>query len=144
MKSRQTDMGYLISIEPGEDIIATLTDFVGNKGIGAGALTLIGAVSVVELGYYNLTLKQYHWKKFTGMFEIVSAMGNIAWLIDEPIVHLHGVFSDTDFATFAGHIRSATVSAACEVMLTVHSDRLERKFDEKTGLNLWDCGATKN
>lgn len=144
MKSRTTVIGYLLSIEPGEEIIEILITFARQKNITAGTFTAIGAVSAVELGYYELLEKQYHWKQFDGTIEIASAMGNIAWLHEDPIVHMHGVFSGADFNAFAGHVKSAIVSAACEIVLTTHADKLERKFNEYTGLNLWDCEITEN
>jgi len=137
MKSLSTKDGYLISIEPKEEIVSTLVQYARSKNIKSATFTAIGAVSSTELGYYELSEKQYHWKNFEGTIEIVSAIGNIAWLFDEPVIHLHGVFSGTDFSTFAGHVRSATVSAACEVVLTVYDEKLTRAYDEETGLNLW-------
>lgn len=138
MKSRETKNGYLVSIEPGEEVVLKLSEFAKNNKILSCTFTAIGAVSEVELGYYELSEKQYYWKKFEGTIEIVSAIGNIAWLDDKPIVHLHGVFSGTDFIAFAGHVRSATVSAACEVVITTHDEVLNRSYDETTGLNLWN------
>lgn len=138
MRSRETNAGYLISIEPGEEIISTFGNFAERNNILSGTLSAIGAVASVELGYYELAEKQYHWKTFEGTIEIVSATGNIAWLEGKPIVHLHGVFSGTDFVAFGGHVRRGVVSAACEVTLTVHGEQLRRSFDEATGLNLWD------
>lgn len=138
MKSQKTAQGYLLSIEPGEDIIATLNVFAVEEKIPAGTFSAIGAVLGVELGYYELSEKQYHWKVFEGTIEIVSATGNIAWLDGSPIVHMHGVFSGTDFIAFGGHVRRAVVSAACEVVLVVHDDKLIRSHDDVTGLNLWN------
>ncbi len=138
MKSRLTETGYLISIEPSEEIVSTLVEFAQKNNILSGTVTTIGAVASVELGYYELTEKQYRWKTFKGTIEIVSATGNIALLEGKPIVHLHGVFSGTDFVAFGGHVRKAVVSAACEVVLIVHGEQLRRSFDEATGLNLWD------
>ena len=137
MKSRKTDDGYILSVLPGEDIIIELMAFSKSENIPSAVFSAIGAVSCVELGYYELKEKQYHWKTFEGTIEIVSATGNIAWLLDAPIVHMHGVFSGTDFQTFGGHVRSATVSAACEVVLTTQKEKLLRAYDEETGLNLW-------
>ncbi|KKU79410.1 MAG: hypothetical protein UY04_C0010G0027 [Parcubacteria group bacterium GW2011_GWA2_47_7] len=140
MKSRHTEKGYLILIEPGEEIVSTISAFVVANNIAAGTFTAIGAVSSVDLGYYELAEKEYHWKNFQGTIEIASGIGNIAWLDDDtPIVHFHGVFSGSDFVAFAGHVRHAIVSAACEVVLIDYRDRLLRKMDKTIGLNLWEC-----
>ncbi len=137
MKLRKTAQGYLASFEPGEEIISGLADVTIREEIQSATFTAIGAVSFVELGYYELSEKQYHWKKFEGTIEVVSAMGNIAWLLDTPIVHMHGVFSGTDFQAFAGHVRKAVVSAACEVVIVVYQEKLLREYNKDVGLNLW-------
>lgn len=103
-----------------------------------GTFTIIGAVSHIELGYYTLAEKQYHWKTFDGEFEILSGVGNIALHDGKPMIHLHGAFSGTDFAAFGGHVRNAIVAASAEVMAVAGEGTLERKFDEASGLNLWD------
>jgi uncharacterized protein len=137
MKSQRTKNGYLIKVDPSEDIVTKLLSFAREQNIRGASFTMIGAVSRVELGYYVLAEKKYYWKVFEGTIEIVSGTGNIAWMGSEPVIHLHGVFSGTDFATFGGHVRSATVSAACEIVLHLHEEGIVRAGDEYTGLNLW-------
>ena len=138
MKVRKTTTGYVLRLETGEEIIHALETFAQEHAVGMGAFTIIGAVSHVELGYYTLAEKQYHWKTFDGEFEIISGVGNIGILDGKPLIHLHSTFSGTDFAAFGGHVRSALVAASAEVMVVAGEGTLERKFDEASGLNLWN------
>lgn len=138
MKVRKTTTGFLVRLETGEEIIHSLEMFTQEHAVSMGTFTLMGAVSHIELGYYTLAEKQYHWKTFDGEFEIISGVGNIGVLDGKPMMHLHGTFSGTDFMAFGGHMRSAVVAASAEVMVVTGEGTLERKFDEASGLNLWD------
>lgn len=46
------------------------------------------------------------------------------------------LFSDKDMQTVAGHVNTMKVSAACEVFLIKLDGKIEREFDETTGLKL--------
>jgi len=106
--------------------------------ITSGFLTGIGAVQEVKLGYFDTQHNQYQFKKINQALEIVSLSGNIALVDGEPMVHLHGVFSDESFQVVAGHVKSATVSVTGELYLVTDDTTVKRLTDEKTSLKLWD------
>ena len=41
---------------------------------------------------------------------MVSVNGNVAWFENEPIVHMHGVFSDEEYKCFGGHVAKLVIS----------------------------------
>ena len=138
MQSKKTSYGFIIKVEPGEEIHQVLSKVCQANNITSGFLTGIGAVQAVELGYFYTQHNQYQFKKINQALEIVSLSGNIALVEDKPMVHLHGVFGDENFHVVAGHIKSATVSVTGELCLITDDTTVKRLTDEKTGLKLWD------
>lgn len=138
MKSTQQKNSYTLVLEKGENIIKTLKKFLSQKDIKAAHFSAIGAISEVDLGFYNLDIKQYTTKKFLEPLEIASMTGNVSELDGEIIIHCHGVFSKKDFSTIGGHVNESTVAATCEVFINQLDGKLHRKHDPKIGLNLLD------
>ncbi len=138
MKVKQTKTGYMLRLVTGEEIVRALEVFAGEYKIGMAAFTMLGAVSQVELGYYTLGERQYHWKEFNGEFEVLSGIGNISMLNGAAMIHLHTTLSGPDFAAFGGHMRRGIVAASLEVMVVCEENIILRKLDEASGLNLWE------
>lgn len=136
MTFSKTDNGYLIRLFKGEKIVESLQKFCKKESLVSGSLTAIGGASDIELGYYNLETKQYQWKTFQEVHEIVSLTGNISLVENEPFLHIHTVISNNNFETFGGHLKEATVSATCEVILTNLNAETGREMDDEIGLRL--------
>ncbi len=137
-------MGHniLARIYPGEEIIGQLKAIAREEGIPGATLTGLGAVCDATLALYDPSGRRYIETRFEEDLEIASMTGNIAWVGDEPIPHVHGVLSRADCTTSAGHIMRAVVSVTAEVMLTVYPDRLAREPDASVGLNLLSLRKT--
>jgi len=128
---------YLIRLDKGELLVESLTDFVKQQKIAGGWVSAVGAAASVELGFYVLEAKEYHWKKFEQLLEITSLQGNVAWKGEEPLLHLHGTFSDENMQAIGGHVKELEVGGTCEIFLHIwNSDQLTRYQDPETGLNL--------
>ena len=126
----------VLRFDKGEEVFEKLLSFVAEKSITAGVFTAIGASSEVVLAVYDIEKKEYHDNELAENLEIVSVIGNIGQMNDNPILHAHGTFSNKALQTFGGHIKKLVVSATCEVTLTKLDGTLTRAFDEETGLNL--------
>lgn len=127
---------HILRFDKGEDVLVALKEFCIGKKIGAASFQALGAAKEIVLAYYDLKKKAYIDKNLAKDVEIASLIGNIARKDSEVAIHAHGSFSDETFATYSGHVKKLIVSATCEVTLTVLHGRLERKFDNETGLNL--------
>lgn len=138
MKSKRIKDGHFIRLVPGEDVLESLIRFVEEHGIQAGTISGIGAADKVRCGYYRVEDKGYPEETFEGDLEILSLMGNISWLDGEPVCHVHIIFSDEQMRAHGGHLFEAVISATCEIHINVLDQRLERKPDAGTGLNLLD------
>lgn len=138
MKTTKTTAGYVIKLERGEELIRALTDFCANAGIHNAIFQGIGAVERVEIGYYELSTKTYHFTKDDSVFEVASMQGNVALVDGKPFIHAHAVLSrcDESLACIGAHIKEAFVAVTLEVFLTVLDSSIERKMDDAIGLKL--------
>ena len=136
MKTIKTSYGYIMRLNKGEGLVSSLARFAKEKHIGAAWINGLGAVTSVELGYYDLDNQTYHWKIFNKTLEITSLSGNITSQDNQPTVHAHGTFSDESYQTVAGHIKEATIGGTCELMIATSNNIIVRARDDETGLNL--------
>jgi predicted DNA-binding protein with PD1-like motif len=137
-ETENTGRVIVIRLEPGEDILKSIEKIVAEKELLSGHLSLIGAVSKVQLGYFDLNEKVY--KDFTidEDLEVVSCVGNISRLNDGYVVHAHIVASDMDGLCYAGHLmEGCLVSVTIEIVITEFTE-MSRAQDKDTGLNLLD------
>jgi len=129
---------YVIRLDAGEKIVATLLSLCERDGIGSGFFNGLGAVGEAEIGHFDPATGDYSWVKLSGSFEIAALYGNISVVDGNPFIHAHASLGDETFAVRGGHLREATVSATCEITLTRFNDDIGRKRDEATGLFLLD------
>lgn len=132
----QDDKTYILSVEKGEELIQVLREFCQENQIEAAAFNALGAAGEVEIAWYDVKAKQYIKSVMQEDLEIVSLTGNISKLGNDYIVHGHGVFSNKEMETKAGHVNRAVISGACEVTLYRFKGTINRAYDEETGLNL--------
>lgn len=139
MKHKFDGYNWLVRLEKGELLSENLLKLVKQENIGGAWLSGLGAVQWVELGYYDLESKQYRWKKIEQLMEITSLQGNVGWEGDEPILHIHGTFSDETMAAHGGHVKDLQVGGTCEILLHRWYDgKLTRSLDDDSGLKLLD------
>ena len=73
-----------------------------------------------------------------GDLEIVSIGGNINTMNGETYAHFHISAADEQGNVFGGHLQEAVISGTGELVLTEINGTVDRKFDEETGLNLFE------
>lgn len=129
----------IITVERNGEFIEELTNYCDKNKIHAAYLTAIGACGNLKLAYYNLETKQYEDHEYTNDMEICGIIGNVALVDGKPFIHAHGTFGKQDMSVIGGHIRSMKISATCEVRLEVLTGKIERNYDEITGLKLMHC-----
>ncbi len=136
MKATRVDISkmHVIRLETNEEVIITLQEYVRKLGINGGSISGIGSLSDVELALYDGS--EYRTFRVEEMLELSSSMGNISWLGDSPVIHLHAVVSNIDGRCWAGHLVKGTVSFTAEFIIQESTEKLQRARDEGTGLNL--------
>ena len=135
---RQSGNTFVVSISNRQDLVRSLTSFVREQHITAGSISGIGAVSEATLRFYNPTTKEYEDRTFREQMEIANLIGNISTLVGEPYLHLHITLGRADFTSLAGHLLTAQINGACEIVIEQYDDNFARIKDEETGLNLYD------
>ncbi len=129
---------YFLSIDNHCEIVEALTAFCREENILAGEVYGIGAVGEAVLRFLNPATKKYVDMRWTEQMEMANLTGNISQKDGEVYLHLHATFCKSDCSAIGGHLFSARISGACELVVIPSSARLNRKFSEETGLNMYD------
>jgi uncharacterized protein len=116
----------LVVLEPGDELHPCVLAAAAEHGIEGGALTAIGAVDELELGFFCLPDNVYTRRVIHDELEVVSLNGNLAMHDGKPFLHAHGVFTARDFSAVGGHVFRAKVSITleCVIMATARMTRV--------------------
>lgn len=128
----------IVRLKHDADVVQSITELAKNKGIEAGIITAIGALKRAKLGYYDQRSHEYREMKIDSPHEMASCMGNVSLKDGEPFTHVHVVLADENGNTRAGHLLEGIVFAAEVQLCQLEGPKLERKYDEVTGLSLWN------
>ncbi len=134
----------IVSLDKGDFVNKSIKDIFIKEKLTCGWVSGIGAVCNVEIGYYDINLRQYLKKKYVDEYEMTSLNGNITFVDSEYFVHTHITLSDNEFNCFGGHLFDAQIAAAGEFKIDLISDPIIRKFSQNVGLNLWCLNNEKN
>jgi predicted DNA-binding protein with PD1-like motif len=133
----KTPETYAIVFESGDELAKGLKDFAAEQELTAASFKAIGALSSVELGWFDWDDKEYHTSvKLDEQVELLSLIGDIALKDDKPAVHAHIVVGKRDGTAHGGHLIKATVRPTCEVILTVSPAHLIKHIDPESGIAL--------
>ena len=138
MKYKKVEDKIFISIDKGEFINEKLLEVSVNENLKSGWINGLGAISNVEIGYWDIEKKIYVKKMFNEDYELLSLIGNITNLNNKQFIHTHISFSDTKFKAYGGHLFDAKVIAAAEFCIFTSKHLLNRKLNCEIGLSLWD------
>jgi predicted DNA-binding protein with PD1-like motif len=133
-----TGKELLVRLRHGTDLVRSITELARSKRIEVGSLSAIGALKSARLGYYDQKNHEYREIKIDSPHELASCVGNISLKDGEPFVHVHAVLADQTGNTKAGHLLEGIVFAAEVHLHQLEGPKLERKYEEATGLSLWE------
>ena len=137
MNYRFDNNQYFISLAPGDEINSSFEKIAKDTGIQAAWINGIGAITEMEMGYYDIETKSYIRKMYNDDYELTSLNGNISVKDGEVYSHTHINFSDRKFNVFGGHLFYGKISAAGEFLMTVGKMPINRVFNNNIGLALW-------
>jgi uncharacterized protein len=132
------DHTYLLRLETGEELVATLEDYCSARGLRNAAVTAIGALTDPTLAYFNAAAKRYEEHAQSGAFELTSLLGTIAVIDDEPRLHAHVTLADAKLGVIGGHLVQGRTGGTVELLLRVYPTDYTKERDETTGLKLWE------
>lgn len=140
MQYRKLENQYIVQLSQGELVHESVAKFCTEQNIVNAWVSALGAVDFVRCGYYDAVAREYVFTEYEDLYEVVSYNGNVMHKGDGLFVHAHASFSDTSNALFGGHVDEMRVGLVLEVLLTPLPSRIDRTFDETTGLHLMDLG----
>lgn len=118
---------FFVRLEPGEELLASLSELAKAEDIQAGMVTGIGSTSQVTLGFLDPEAGEYVDRTFEEPMEIAQLTGTISRHEERPVVHVHGVLAPRELLAYAGHIQSATIGVVAELLVTKLPGRLDRQ-----------------
>lgn len=138
MKTINLKSHLIIRLEKGEEIVSSIIKACEENNIKLGILTGIGAMSYVEVGYFDTDKKEYFSNEYKGNLEILSLMGNITRKDEKVYLHPHITFANEENSAKGGHLNKGIISATGEIIIQVIDGRVNRYFNEEIGLNLME------
>ena len=137
MEYRKFQNKIIVRVDKGEEILEKVREVAEKEKIKLADISALGAVSEFTVGVFDTEAKEYHANEFKGSFEIVSLTGTINTMNDEFYCHLHMSAGNEKGQVFGGHLNKAIISVTCEMVITLIEGRVDRRFEEKVGLNLF-------
>jgi predicted DNA-binding protein with PD1-like motif len=96
---------YVVVLQPGEEMVKELGEFVKQEGIETASFNAIGGFEGFTLGFYNLQTKGFDEIPFhEDQVEVLSLSGEITRVNGVPYVHGHTVLGRRDGTTRGGHL----------------------------------------
>lgn len=128
---------FVLSLDNHVEIAEALVAFCEEKGIASGTILGLGAINEATFRFLNPATKKYVDKSFCEQMEITNLTGNISRKDGKPYLHIHITASRSDYSCIGGHLLSARINGACELLVEAYDAEIGRRPDEETGLNLY-------
>jgi predicted DNA-binding protein with PD1-like motif len=128
---------YQLRLHPGDRLMPSLTALLKQERIGYAALSGLGAVSQVVLGYYDAAQNDYERHEISEQMEALSLIGNASTRDGEPALHIHAAFARRDLTVIGGHVFEAHTNPTLEIWLRVEDATVQRVYNEQTHLALF-------
>ena len=138
MNFKKINETYFVRLDSGERLLEALKNFCSKNNINCGYFFGIGSLDEAELAHYIVRNKKYTSEKYRQPLEIVNLTGNIATMDNEVYLHCHATLSDVEMESIAGHLKEGIIGATAEIIVIKLDSEINRKHDERTGLNLMD------
>ena len=126
MTSTPTEFGYLLLLEPGDEVVRCLIQFARAQEVDAAVVNGIGSISEAELGAGSGRERDHRRRTVAEPLEACSLTGTVTLVDGEPFPHLHGTFARADHSLLGGHVYQAVCATSVELVLQVTCDALPR------------------
>lgn len=125
---------HVLKLDRGDSWVESMDRYLEEYGVRNAHFTGLGAVDVISCGYYDFDAREYVFKPYEGMHEVLNLTGNVFLKEGVPFIHAHATFSDEENQAFGGHIEDMRVGVTLEVAVHPLTSSLKREYDEETGL----------
>ena len=140
MEYIKTESAYILRLDPGEEIMASLRCLCEKEDIALAKIEGLGAADHAVIGLFDVNTKEFHKKSFDMPLEISSIIGNVTRQDGEVYLHVHVNVCDADLNSYGGHLVECRISATAEIFITALPGHVDRYFNEQIGLNVFDFG----
>ena len=120
------DGRFVLRLDAGDDLIASLAELADQEGIDAGLVTGLGSVERITLGWLDPEAGEYVRRRFEEPMEVAQLTGTISLEPDRHFIHLHAVVAPREMLAYGGHVHDATVGAVMEIFVTRFQGSLVR------------------
>ena len=128
----------IIRVEHNSGLIQFITKIAEEAKITIATFTAIGALKNAKIAFYDQGKHEYQQMMLDAPYEIASCIGNVSMKNGKPFVHAHVVLADVDGHVKSGHLLEGVVFASEVHLYELKGQKLERSYDEMTGLSLWN------
>ena len=129
----------LFVFDTGEEVVSALQKLTLDRKIEGGSFTALGAFQRAVIAYWNWDTKKYEEIEIDEQVEVLSLLGNVArGEKGESKVHAHVTLGRRTGDAVGGHLLKGFVRPTIEMVFTRASQRLSRKRDPETKLQLLD------
>ena len=136
---RESSQGYIVALDPGEELVCSLTSFARQYDVDFATITGFGTISEVELGA-RLSPDQHRRVRLRGSFELCMLQGAIGLLDGEPFPHMHAVLSRPDFTTAGGLVHQAVCGGSVEILVQPRSEPVASFVQQRS---YWDSNRAE-
>ncbi|MDC0204418.1 DNA-binding protein [Flavobacteriales bacterium] len=143
MEYKRIKNKIVFRLEMGEGLMESTQKIADAENVKLASINGIGACSKIEMGYIDLSIKEYVFKTFEGNLEILHATGNITLKDGEPFPHIHISVANDECKAFGGHLNEAIISATFEGVMQIIDHEIHREFNEDLGLALMNVCPIK-
>ena len=143
MEYKRIENKIVFRLEMGEFLMESTQKIAAAENVKLASINGIGACSKIEMGYIDLSIKEYVFKTFEGNLEILQATGNITLKDGEPFPHIHISVANDECKAFGGHLNEAFISATFEGVMQIIDYEIHREFNEDLGLALMNVCPIK-
>ncbi|KAK3917673.1 Bifunctional protein GlmU [Frankliniella fusca] len=133
---------YPMRIQPGEDILNVLQNFVLTNDLKAAFIvTCVGSVKRVKLRFATNSEGKEEISDIVKNLEICSLVGTVS----KDGCHIHGTFGDVKGVTVSGHVMgNIEVQTTVEIVIgNADGYQFRREFDHRTGFKELVVGPSK-
>jgi len=131
VQAEKTPFGFMLVLEPGDELVRSLTSLARQEDFDGATITGSGRVRELELGFYDPIAADYKRSCFHDHLELCSLTGTIPLLDGQPYPQLHGVFGRSDYSTIGGLIFEAICGDVVEVAIYTLVTPLVRKLESR-------------
>jgi uncharacterized protein len=135
---------YVVVCDPGDEAVATLTEFARSERLEAAQITAVGAFEHAIVGWFDRAARDYRRIRVDQQCEVLSLLGDVAEGQDGPILHMHVVLGLSDGTTRGGHLLEGRVFPTLEVIVTETPAQLRKVMRPDIGIALIDLNRSES